>query len=147
MTRTITIVFRMALWCLLTADLRPVNMAIGLVVALLLPQGGRVHPLSQRQLAGALASTLRGVPQAYAEAFRMLVLPHRREQLEELPVSELEGSGRSRRSVDLLIVLDIIRIGVTPLTAIFGISRDGRRYKVHRIEPTRQAAPLPTHEP
>jgi multicomponent Na+:H+ antiporter subunit E len=147
MTRTITIVFRLALWCLVTADLRPVNMAIGLVVALLLPQGGRGHPLTQRQLAGALASTMRGVPQAYAEAFRMLVLPHRRERLEELPVSEPEGSARSRRAVDLLIALDIIRIGVTPLTAIFGTSRDGRRYKVHRIEPTRQPAPRHTQEP
>jgi multicomponent Na+:H+ antiporter subunit E len=146
MTPFLTIAFRLALWCLLTADLRPVNMAIGLVVALLLPRV-RGHALSPRQLAGALGSTLRGVPQAYAEAFRMMVLPHGRERLEELPVSELEGSGLSRRAVDLLVFLDILRIGIPPLTVIFGISGDGRRYKVHRLEPTRQAARRQTKEP
>lgn len=139
MTPFLTIAFRLALWCLLTADPRPVNLAIGLAVALLLPRV-RGHALSPRQLAAALGSTLRGVPQAYAEAFRMMVVPHGRERLQELPISELEGSGRSRRAVDLLVFLDILRIGITPLTVIFGISGDGRRYKVHRLEPTRQAA-------
>jgi multicomponent Na+:H+ antiporter subunit E len=146
MTPFLTIAFRLALWCLLTADLRPVNMAVGLAVALLLPRV-RGHALSPRQLAAALGSTLRGVPQAYAEAFRMMVLPHGREQLEELPVSELEGSGRSRRAVDLLVFLDILRIGITPLTVIFGISGDGRRYKVHRLEPTRTSAPRQPQDP
>lgn len=147
MTPFLTIAFRLALWCLLTADLRPVNMAVGLVVALLLPRIRRDHAVSPRQLAAALGSTLRGVPQAYAEAFRMMVLPHGRERLEELPVSELEGSGRSRRAVDLLVFLDILRIGIQPLTVIFGISGDGRRYKVHRLEPSRQAARRQTREP
>ncbi len=146
MTPFLTIAFRLTLWCLLTADLRPVNMAVGLVVALLLPRI-RGHALSPRQLAAALGSTLRMIPQAYAEAFRMMRIRHGQERLVEIPASEPVGPGRSRRAPGLLVFLDILRISFTPLTLVLGISGDGRCYRVHLLDPSQQPAPREPLEP
>jgi multicomponent Na+:H+ antiporter subunit E len=140
MTPFLTIAFRLTLWCLLTADPRPVNLAIGLVVALLLPSD-RGHGLPPRQLAAAVGRTLRVIPQAYAEAFRMMRIPHGRERLTEMLASEPVGPGRSRRAPGLLVFLDIFRISFTPLTLVLGISGDGRRYRLHLLEPNPQPAP------
>ena len=140
MTPFLTIAFRLSLWCLLTADPRPVNLAIGLALALLLPSH-RGHGLPPRQLATAVGRTLRVIPHAYAEAFRMMRIPHGRERLVEIPASKPVGSGRSRRAPGLLVFLEILRISFTPLTLVLGISDDGRRYRVHLLEPNRQPAP------
>ena len=146
MTPFLTIAFRLALWCLLTADPRPVNLAIGLAVALLLPSH-RGHDLPPRQLAEAIGRTLRVIPQAYAEAFRMMCIPHGRHRLVEIPASEPVGPGRSRRPPGLLVFLDILRISFTPLTLVLGISGDGRRYRVHLLEPSQQPGPREPLEP
>ena len=146
MTPFLTIAFRMALWCLLTADLRPVNLAIGLVVALLLPSD-RGRGLPPRQLAAAVGRTLRVIPQAYAEAFRMMRIPHGCQRLVEIPASEPVSPGRPRRAAGLLVFLEIFRISFTPLTLVLGISGDGRRYRLHLLEPNQQAAPQEPLEP
>ena len=146
MTPFLTIAFRLALWCLLTADPRPVNLAIGLAVALLLPSH-RGHGLPPRQLATAVGRTLRVIPLAYAEAFRMMRIPHERERLVEMPASEPVGSGRAWRAPGVLVFLDILRISFTPLTLVLGISGDGRRYRLHLLEPNRQPAPQQPLEP
>jgi multicomponent Na+:H+ antiporter subunit E len=146
MTPFLTIAFRLLLWCLLTADLRPVNLAIGLVVALLLPSH-RGHGLPPRQLAAAVGRTLRVIPQAYAEAFRMMRVRHGQERLVETPASEPVGPGRARGAHGLLVFLEIFRISFTPLTLVLGISGDGRRYRLHRLEPNQQPAPQEHLEP
>jgi multicomponent Na+:H+ antiporter subunit E len=146
MTPFLTIAFRLALWCLLTADPRPVNLAIGLAVALLLPSH-RGHELPPRKLAAAVGRTLRVIPQAYAEAFRMMRIPQGRERLTEITASEPVGAGRARRAPGLLVFLDILRISFTPLTLVLGISGDGRRYRVHLLEPSQQPAPREPLEP
>jgi len=146
MTPSLTIAFRLLLWCLLTADLRPVNLAIGLVVALLLPSH-RGHGLPPRQLAAAVGRTLRVIPQAYAEAFRMMRVRHSQERIVEIPASESVGPGRSRRAPGLLVFLDIFRISFTPLTLVLGISGDDRHYRVHLLEPSHQPAPRQPLEP
>jgi multicomponent Na+:H+ antiporter subunit E len=137
MTPSLTIAFRLVLWCLLTADLRPVNLAIGLIVALLLPID-RGPGLTPRQLAAAVGRTLRVIPRGYAEAFRMMRLRHGQERLVETPASEPVGPGRARRAHGLLVFLEIFRISFTPLTVVLGISGDGRRYRLHQLEPNRQ---------
>ena len=43
MTLLFSTTFRLLLWIFLTSDLRPINLVIGLGVALLLPQIGRAH--------------------------------------------------------------------------------------------------------
>ena len=137
MTPSLTIAFRLVLWCLLTADLRPVNLAIGLIVALLLPID-RGPGLTPRQLAAAVGRTLQVIPRGYAEAFRMMRLRHGQERLVETPASEPVGPGRARRAHGLLVFLEIFRISFTPLTVVLGISGDGRRYRLHQLEPNRQ---------
>jgi multicomponent Na+:H+ antiporter subunit E len=146
MTPFLTIAFRLTLWCLLTADLRPVNLAIGLAVALLLPSH-RGHGLPPRQLAAAVGRTLRVIPQAYAEAFRMMRIRHGQERLVEISASEPVGPGRSRRAPGLLVFLDLLRISFTPLTLVLGISGDGRHYLLHLLEPNQQPAPREPLEP
>ncbi|MCP9819706.1 sodium:proton antiporter [Synechococcus sp. Cruz-9H2] len=143
MTPFLTIAFRLLLWCLLTADLRPVNLAIGLIVALLLPSH-RGPGLTPRQLAVAVGRTLRVIPQGYAEAFRMMRVRHGQERLVETPASEPVGRGRARGLHGLLVFLEIFRINFTPLTLVLGMSGDGRRYRLHRLEPNQQpVAPEP----
>ena len=137
MTPFLTIAFRLLLWCLLTSDLRPVNLAIGLIVAFLLPSD-RGPGLTPRQLAAAVGRTLRVIPQGYAEAFRMMRVPHGQERLVETPASEAVGPGRARGAHGLLVFLEIFRISFTPLTLVLGISGDGRRYRLHQLEPNRQ---------
>jgi multicomponent Na+:H+ antiporter subunit E len=146
MTPFLTIAFRLALWCLLTADPRPVNLAIGLAVALLLPSH-RGHELPPRKLAAAVGRTLRVIPQAYAEAFRMMRIPHGQERLMEIPASEPVGPGRAQGAHGLLVFLEIFRISFTPLTLVLGISGDGRRYRLHLLEPNRPPAPRQHLEP
>lgn len=63
--------FRLAVWCLLTADLSRLNLMIGLVVALLLPRA-HSRPLPLRALLRALGRSLLAVPQAYVEALRLI---------------------------------------------------------------------------
>jgi hypothetical protein len=38
----------------------------------------------------------------------------------------------------VLVFLEIFRISFTPLTLVLGISGDGRRYRLHQLEPNRQ---------
>ncbi len=146
MTPFLTIAFRLLLWCLLTADPRPVNLAIGLVVALLLPSG-RGSGLPPRQLAAAVGRSLRVIHQAYAEAFLMMRVRHSQERIVEIPASEPVGPGRARGAHGLQVFLDIFLISLTPLTLVLGLSGDGRRYRLHRLEPDQQPVPGKPLEP
>jgi multicomponent Na+:H+ antiporter subunit E len=78
------------------------------------------------------------IPQGYAEAFRMMRVRHWQERLVETPASEPVGPGRARGAHGLLVFLEIFRISFTPLTLVLGISGDGRRYRLHQLEPNRQ---------
>lgn len=118
--------FRLAVWCLLTADLSRLNLMIGLVVALLLPRA-HSRPLPLRALLRALGRSLLAVPQAYLEALR-LIFGH--EPVEaEISESATEGS------IPLLVFLDVFRITLTPFTIVLGLEDGGRRYRVHAMKP------------
>jgi len=115
---------RLAIWFLLTANLSLANIVIGVTVALLLPQGDsrRNDPLSEwlRVLAKVFAS----IPQAYAEAFEMILRPHRRE---EIVLQQVQP----RRSPHLLF-LDIFLITFTPKTIVLKYHEAGW-FEVHRV--------------
>ena len=64
--------FRLALWCLLTADLSRLNLLIGVLIALLLPRV-RSRPLPLRELLRALGRSLLAIPRAYLEALRLIL--------------------------------------------------------------------------
>jgi hypothetical protein len=71
MTLVLTMGLRLALWGLLTGDPGVLNLSIGLAVALLLPRSRRPLPLGA--FWAALGQALAAIPQAYGEAFQLLL--------------------------------------------------------------------------
>jgi multicomponent Na+:H+ antiporter subunit E len=122
--------FRLALWCLLTSDLSLLNLLIGLVVALLLPRT-RSRPLPLRLLLKATVRGLLAIPQAYVEAFRLMVAPAVVERETSEPATD--------RALPLLVFLDVFRITLTPFTIVLGLEDGGRRYRIHSLLPAARA--------
>nr|WP_272126912.1 Na+/H+ antiporter subunit E [Spirulina sp. CS-785/01] len=113
----------MAIWFLLTADLSPANIMIGIAIALLLPR--------DRTSLGALKDWLRvlweiivAIPQAYIEAIEIMLFPHN----EETIVCE---QVKPRRTPSLIFV-DIFVITFTPKTIVVKYQEKGW-YEVHRV--------------
>ena len=122
--------FRVLLWFLLTSDGTPLNLLIGLAIALCLPRArsGR-WPL--RRLSGVLLQSLVAIPKAYAEAFILLVAPGERERFIVQP-----GSGSAS---PLVVFLEVFAITLTPFTIVLGLN-DGSRgphYTIHQLRPRR----------
>jgi multicomponent Na+:H+ antiporter subunit E len=127
----ITIALRLLIWCLLSGDLGTTNVAIGLAVALALPQARRSRHLPLRQLFRLLLACLGAIPVAYGEALRLLLRGPRLEGRQETSPVTARGSA-------LLTFLEVFRITLTPLTIALGVERGGRAYRIHRMAP-----PLP----
>jgi multicomponent Na+:H+ antiporter subunit E len=125
MTLVLITALRLALWLLLTADAAPINLAIGLAVSLLLPRGQRPAP-PLRELLPALGAALAAIPQAYGEAFALILARDCRSR-----IVTVAGSGS--RS-DLVRVLEVFRITLTPLTLVLGFG-PGDSYRVHELVP------------
>lgn len=134
MARLITVLLRLLIWLLLSADLSTLNVVIGVLVALLLPMARRPRPLPPRLLLRALRDSLLAIPQAYGEALVLL--------LQRRPWQErLESQPWSAQGASLLIFLEVFRITLTPLTIALGIEQPGARAcRVHRLVP-QSAAP------
>ncbi|WP_043369330.1 Na+/H+ antiporter subunit E [Cyanobium sp. PCC 7001] len=130
----ITIALRLLIWCLLSADLGTTNVAIGLAVALALPQARHSRHLPLRQLFRLLLACLVAIPVAYAEAVRLLLRGPRLEGRQEASPVTARGSA-------LLTFLEVFRITLTPLTIALGVERGGRAYRIHRM-----GRPLPPGE-
>ena len=128
MARLIVVAMRLLVWCLLSADLEAANLAIGLAVALALPQPRANRSLPLAQLLQAVLASLRAVPQAYGEAFQLVVLRRPAgERLEHSPV-EWSRQGRSQgQPPAALVFLDVFRITLTPLTIALGLDAAGRQ--------------------
>ena len=72
MVLLLSCLFRLLLWALLTADLSPLNLAIGLGLAMLLPHArGPGQPLGPTLR--ALWRSVLAVPLAYGEALALMV--------------------------------------------------------------------------
>ncbi len=128
MARLITMVLRLLIWLLLSADLSWINGLIGALVALLLPMARRTRPLRLRQLLVALRLSLLAIPQAYAEALQ--VLWGGRALEDRLESQRFTGSDSA-----LLLFLEVFRVTLTPLTIALGIDPGGRAFRVHRLAP------------
>ncbi|NJM98830.1 MAG: cation:proton antiporter [Phormidesmis sp. RL_2_1] len=130
----LNLVLRLTIWFLLTADLSRANIIIGLCIALLIPN---FDPQSRRRLSlsaalnkledwlRSLGEIVMAIPQAYFEAFEMILLPHKQEYLTIEP-------GRPRRSPGL-IFLDIFLITFTPKTIVVKYHEDGW-HEVHWVQ-------------
>ena len=128
MSGYLNIILRLVIWFLLTANLSVANIIIGICVALLLPRG--------RSVPGALKDWLRvllkiviAIPQAYLEAFELILRPHTQEEIVMEQVKQRRSPG--------LIFLDIFLITFTPKTIVLKYHEDGW-YEVHRVTPRRK---------
>ena len=75
--------------------------------------------------AGALGEAIVAIPQAYIEAWQIMILPHNREEI----VMERVRPNRTPG----LIFLDIFVITFTPKTVVLKYHQEGQ-YEVHRVE-------------
>ncbi|MEM8610492.1 MAG: Na+/H+ antiporter subunit E [Cyanobacteria bacterium P01_H01_bin.105] len=122
------LLLRLTIWFLLTADLSPANIAIGICVSLLIPRRYTVPRAWKQWLKEwlwVLWKIVLAIPQAYFEAFEIMVRPHKRETI----TLERVGSHRTPG----LIFLDIFLITFTPKTIVLKYREEGW-YAVHQIE-------------
>jgi len=115
---------RLTIWFLLTADLSPVNVTIGIAVSLLLPSAASPPRAVLRDWLRAGWEVLVAIPQAYKEAIEIMIRPHREEYTtrERVPPRRTPG----------LIFLDIFIITFTPKTIVKRYHERGW-YEVHWI--------------
>jgi multicomponent Na+:H+ antiporter subunit E len=123
MIEVLNILLRLVIWFLLTANLSPENIIIGIAVALLLPHS-RTPLGALRDWLRVLWETIVAIPQAYVEAFELMFRPHKREEI----VMERAKPRRSPR----LIFLDIFLITFTPKTIVVKYHEEGW-YEVHCV--------------
>ncbi|BAC09368.1 Na+/H+ antiporter subunit E [Thermosynechococcus vestitus] len=114
---------RVTIWLLLTADFGLVNLVIGILVSLLLPQG-RAGGATLRQWLSTLGKVAMAVPRAYLEAIQMIGRPHRHEAILREPVDPTRAPG--------LIFLDIFTITFTPKTIVVHYDEEGW-FEVHQL--------------
>ena len=120
--------FRLVIWFLLTADLRPANIAIGVAISLLLPRRLTSRTVLKEGIQ-VFGKILVAIPKAYVEAFEMILRPHQHEiqSLEPCPPKRSPG----------LIFLDIFLITFTPKTIVTRhIPSQG--YEVHNVARRKQ---------
>jgi len=120
----LNIILRLTIWFLLTADLSPANIMIGIAVALLLP-GRYTAPASIKDWLRALGETIVAIPQAYMEAFEIMLRPHLHEDVTMERVKPQRTPG--------LIFLDIFIITFTPKTIVLKYHQEGW-YEVHWVK-------------
>lgn len=124
MTGYLNILLRLTIWFLLTADLSWANIVIGVIVALILPRGVTSPGLLKDWLR-TLWEVVVAIPQAYKEAFEIMLWPHHEE------VVTVERA-KPRRTPSL-IFLDIFLITFTPKTIVQRYYDQGW-YEVHYIQ-------------
>lgn len=115
---------RLTIWFLLTADLSPVNVLIGITVALLIPRRSVASSVWRDGLRIAREIVI-AIPQAYWEAWQMIRHPHTEEVIELERVKPQRTPG--------LIFLDIFLITFTPKALVLKYHQAGW-YEVHKVE-------------
>lgn len=120
-----SVLIRLCFWLLLTADIGPANICIGLAAAVLIPKipGKRV---SGKVLTAVLLQGFRAVPVAYLQAADMVIRPHRFEYTERHPI---------RFGFNPLVVfMEIFLVTFTPKTLVINFDKH-RHITVHHIRP------------
>ncbi|WP_413162933.1 cation:proton antiporter [Capilliphycus salinus ALCB114379] len=125
----LNLILRLTIWFLLTANFSVANIIIGVSIALILPGGRPKAPGALRDWLRALGEVLVAIPQAYLEAFEMLVRPHNHEEVK----MEQVKAGRTPG----LIFLDIFLITFTPKSIVLKYHQRGL-YEVHWLRPSRK---------
>ena len=122
-TAILNTILRLAIWFLLTADFSMANIIIGVSIALLLPRG-YTSPEKLKDWLRVLWEIVVAIPQAYIEAFEIMLRPHNQEETVRQQVSPRRTPG--------LVFLDIFLITFTPKTIVTRYSKRGW-YEVHKV--------------
>lgn len=120
----LNITFKLIIWFLLTADFSLPNIFIGLAIAIFLPHG-RISSSNLQEWIKSFGKIVRAVPQAYKEAFEIIIFPHEKEDIVRENVDPKRPPG--------LVFLDIFLITFTPKTIVTKYNEKGW-YSVHRIK-------------
>lgn len=118
-----SLILRLTIWFLLTSDLSIPNIIIGVAIALLLPRS-KTEKESIKEWIKVLGKLLITIPQAYYEAFEIMIRPHPYEGL----TLERVKPKRSKN----LIFFDIFLITFRPKTIVFKYYQEGL-FQIHRI--------------
>lgn len=124
MSGYLNVILRITIWLLLTADLSLPNLAIGIIIALLLPHSHE-SIVTLKDWLRELSKIIMAIPIAYMEAIEMIFCPHQAEEIVLQKIPQNRPSG--------LVFLDIFLITLTPKTIVFKYDRD-RGYEVHRVK-------------
>ncbi|MEL6582145.1 MAG: cation:proton antiporter [Cyanobacteria bacterium J06621_12] len=119
----LSLILRLTIWFLLTADFSLPNVLIGLAIALILPRG-RTFPGTVQDWFKSLFQVLKAIPQAYSEALEIMFRPHKGEDF-------VRQRAKPRRA-PALIFLDIFLITFTPKTIVVKHDEQGW-YEIHRV--------------
>lgn len=120
----LSLTLRLGIWFLLTSDLSPANIMIGIAIALFLPSGRKTKEAIQDWLE-VLGKIFVAIPVAYAEAIEIMIRPHNLEEITRERVKPKRTPG--------LVFLDIFLITFTPKTIVLKYAEEGW-YFVHRIQ-------------
>ncbi|WP_126147902.1 Na+/H+ antiporter subunit E [Synechococcus elongatus] len=119
------LILRLTIWFLLTANFSPINIVIGISIALLLPYSSTSISLRQiKEILVGIWKVLIAFIQAYWEAFEIIFYPHLQEEI----VIERIKSERSPR----LMFRDIFLITLTPKSIVLKYNDSGW-YEVHCV--------------
>ena len=118
------ILLRLTIWFLLTADFSLANIVIGVGIALLLPRS-YTSPEKLKDWLRVLWEIVLAIPQAYIEAFQIMLRPHDEEEIVRQKVPPQRTPG--------LIFLDIFLITFTPKTIVTRYDKRGW-YEVHKVK-------------
>jgi multicomponent Na+:H+ antiporter subunit E len=119
----LNLILRLVIWFLLTADFSLANIIIGVSIALLLP-GRQKTPEALKDWLRVLGEIMVAIPQAYIEAFEIIIRPHKHEDVTMERVKSQRTPG--------LIFLDIFLITFTPKTIVLKYHEHGW-YEVHQV--------------
>ncbi len=119
-----SLVFRLVIWFLLTANFGVANIIIGVAIALLLPRSS-TSPERLKDLLQGLGKIILAIPQAYLEAVQLILKPHTQEEIvrERVPLGRSPG----------LVFLDIFLITFTPKTTVLKYDEAGW-YDIHQVK-------------
>ncbi|MBW4683694.1 MAG: Na+/H+ antiporter subunit E [Komarekiella atlantica HA4396-MV6] len=119
----LNLILRLVIWFLLTANFSVANIIIGVSIAFLLP-GRPKTPEALKDWLRVLGEVIVAIPQAYIEAFEIMLRPHNHEEVTMERVKARRTPG--------LIFLDIFVITFTPKTIVLKYHEQGW-YEVHRV--------------
>ena len=120
----LNILLRLTIWFLLTADFSVANIIIGVGIALLLPRS-HTSPEKFKDWLRVLWEIAIAIPQAYIEAFQIMLRPHNEEEIVRQRVPPRRTPG--------LVFLDIFLITFTPKTIVTKYDKQGW-YEVHKVK-------------